>query len=327
MLNIVLLLEGYQAADLPTFRTDVTAFSTALFATAPFDDVRWAINIHRIDVTSTDTGADDPATCPDGTAGAGATPATYFDASFCNHGIRRALTADEDLVINVDAGRRVPAWQPALVLVDGARCIWGGTGGTVGVFSRAGNWTDVAIHELGHSLFDLADEYEYFVGCGLETDHDRPPSADEPPEPNIAATIKRTMISGGIIDANTALPTTANANCTQCDSQANSVPADTVGAFEGAGYYHCGLYRPQFDCMMRNAGTPFCAVCSQHIRYVMRPFTGPYRNTPKSGAGNPSGDFDGDGRSDWSVWRPHEGNWHASPAEAATRGTSMGQTR
>ncbi|WP_055645501.1 M64 family metallopeptidase [Streptomyces venezuelae] len=56
-----------------------------------------------------------------------------------------------------------------------------------------------------------------------------------------------------------------------CDPQANPVAAGTIGAFEGAGYYHCGLYRPAFNCMMRNL-TPFCAVCQGVIRRTLLPF-------------------------------------------------------
>ena len=67
------------------------------------------------------------------------------------------------------------------------------------------------------------------------------------------------------------LPTTSNADCTQCDTQANPYSPDTVGAYEGAKYYHCGIYRPQFDCMMRNL-TAFCAVCERQITNTLQPY-------------------------------------------------------
>jgi IgA Peptidase M64 len=34
------------------------------------------------------------------------------------------------------------------------------------------------------------------------------------------------------------------------------------GLFEGARYFHCGLYRPEFDCRMNHNTQPHCAVCS-----------------------------------------------------------------
>ena len=61
------------------------------------------------------------------------------------------------------------------------------------------------------------------------------------------------------------------ADCGQCDPQPNPFPAATVGAYEGAGYFHCALYRPQFDCRMRALGNPFCAVCQGVIRQALAP--------------------------------------------------------
>ena len=81
--------------------------------TRPFDELWNAINIYRVDVTSTDSGADDPAAC----GGPGATPATYFDASFCNSGIRRALVVNNTTAITV-ANQQIPEWDVILVIVN-----------------------------------------------------------------------------------------------------------------------------------------------------------------------------------------------------------------
>ena len=89
-LNLVIMGDGYQSAQLGQFATDAQSFLTKLFATAPFDSdaVKAAINVHRVDVTSTDSGADDPKACSGGT---GTTARTYFDASFCRDGKARRL--------------------------------------------------------------------------------------------------------------------------------------------------------------------------------------------------------------------------------------------
>src|SRR5262249_37793453 len=39
----------------------------------------------------------------------------------------------------------------------------------------------------------------------------------------------------------------------------------------GANYFHCGAYRPSFDCKMRNLSAPFCAVCRRVIRETLTP--------------------------------------------------------
>ena len=43
----------------------------------------------------------------------------------------------------------------------------------------------------------------------------------------------------------------SNPDCATVDSRPSPVPAGTVGLFEGAHYYHCGAYRPEYSCKMR----------------------------------------------------------------------------
>jgi hypothetical protein len=142
---------------------------------------------------------------------------------------------------------------------------------------------DVVVHEMGHSAFGLADEYEYWQGCGSgETDRNNHPAA-EPSQPNVTIDSNRATIKwGALIAAATPMPTTNNANCAQCDTQASPVGAGTVGAFEGAHYFHCDAFRPEFDCMMRNTGRPFCAVCDLRIRAVLGPFAANVTQTTPS---------------------------------------------
>jgi IgA Peptidase M64/IPT/TIG domain len=267
--NLVIVSEGYRASEMGQFATDAQNFANTLFATAPFDTLSKGINVHRVDVSSTDSGADDPTTCSGGT---GATVATYFDASFCNNGIRRLLEVNDATVLNV-VNAQVPQWNVIIVIVNSS--IYGGSGGQVAVLSTAPNAQEIAIHEMGHTAFSLADEYEYYAGCGIDTDRDHHPTA-EPSFPNVTIDSNRTSIKwGSLIQSTTAVPTTSNADCTQCDPQASPVPAGTVGAFEGAHYYHCGAYRPEFNCRMRVLGNPFCAVCLRKIRTTLAPFLAP----------------------------------------------------
>src|SRR6185503_8954122 len=72
--NVVLLAEGFTTAQQNDFNNACTAFVNAFRTTAPFDELSPAINIFRVNVSSTDSGADDPA----GPGGTGATARTYF---------------------------------------------------------------------------------------------------------------------------------------------------------------------------------------------------------------------------------------------------------
>jgi hypothetical protein len=263
--NVVIVSEGYLESELPQFETDAQSFVDLLAATPPFDTLMSAINIFRVDVASTDSGADDPAAC----SGSGATAATFFDASFCNQGVQRLLIVDNRAVFDV-VNAEVPEWQMILVIVNSP--VYGGSGGQVAVFSLAAGANEIALHEMGHTAFGLADEYEYFAGCGRDVDRNRHPAL-EPTEPNVTinanpATIKwRDLLTPGA-----PVPTTSNPSCSQCDSQASPVAPGTVGAFEGAHYFHCGAFRPAFDCRMRALGRPFCLVCQQRIRDTLAPF-------------------------------------------------------
>ena len=268
--NLVLLSDGYQSGDMTQWANDAQQFVDYLRGTPPFDDatVMNRINVFRVDVTSTDRGADKPAACFGASASASA---TYFDSTYCGGGLQRLLVADNAIVTGVLTAQ-VPAWHQALVVVNDTE--WGGSGGAIGVTSLSGGWEGIAVHEMGHSAFGLADEYEYYQGCGTgETGHDTYTGA-EPGEPNVTIDSNRATIEwGALIDPATAMPTTSNANCAVCDPQPNPVGARTVGAFEGAYYNHCGVYRPEFHCMMRNLTRYFCGACARAIFQTLQPFS------------------------------------------------------
>ena len=263
--NVVLLAEGFTAAQQGDFNNACNAFSTAFFGTAPFDDLRPAINVFRVNVRSTNAGADDPTA----TGGSGATANTYFDASFGGNGIRRLLLCNMTTALQV-AAAQVPEFSVALVVVNST--VYGGAGGSVGTFSLASGATEIAIHEMGHTAFGLADEYPYYAG-GNETGHDRHP-AFEPDEPNVTVNSNRASLKWNwAVAAATAVPTMSNPNCASVDNRASSVPDGTIGLFEGAHYYHCGAFRPEYNCKMRNLSVPFCRICRQVIWNRIGPLT------------------------------------------------------
>ena len=255
--NIVLLAEGFTNAQQPAFNTACDDFVAALRATPPFDELAPAINVIRVNVASTDSGADDPVSA----GGTGASVRTYFDATFGGNGIRRLLLVNATTALQV-AAAQVPQFTVAIVVVNST--VYGGAGGSVGTYSLAAGATEIAIHELGHTAFGLADEYAYYAG-GNETGHDHHPAA-EPGEPNVTVNTNRATLKWGwAVAAGTALPTMSNPDCSTVDNRPSPVPAGTVGLFEGAHYYHCGAYRPEHSCKMQTLGVPFCRVCRQVI--------------------------------------------------------------
>lgn len=255
--NVVMLGDGFTSGEQGAFNTACSSFLSDFLATPPYDRLAPAINVFRVNVSSTDSGADDPVA----TGGTGATARTYFDSSFGNNGIRRLLECNSTTALTT-AAAQVPEFTVVMVVVNSV--VYGGSGGSVGTYSLAGGATEIALHEMGHTAYGLADEYPYYAG-GTETGHDHHP-AGEPSEPNVTTNADRSTLKWRwAVAGSTAVPTMSNPDCATVDSGPSPVPASTVGLFEGAHYYHCGAYRPEYDCKMRNLGVPFCRVCRQVI--------------------------------------------------------------
>ncbi len=255
--NLVILGDGYLAADLPQYHTDVQNFISIIRTTQPFDTLWCGINVHRIDVVSNDSGADDPVAC----GGTGATPATFFDATFCTNGVQRLLTVASTRARNA-ALAAVPEMHATLVIVNST--IYGGAGGSIATCSVDPQAAQIAIHELGHSAFGLADEYSDAGGTA---------PAGEPAQPNVTRDTNRaTNKWNGIILGGTPMPSSCNAGCAGCVPPGAPVGAGVVGTFEGAMYNVCGIFRPQTDCKMRTLAANFCAVCTQRIVATLTPF-------------------------------------------------------
>ena len=270
--NIVIEGDGYQASELAKFETDVLAFVNLMKATAPYTDLWCGINVFRIDVVSTDSGADDPTTCGDGTGGTGATPRTYFDSTFCGDGgTRRLLTCDDTTAINV-ASAQVPEQHITMVMVNTTE-YGGSSDGVTAKLSTNPSSAEIALHEMGHLAFGFADEYDCRTCQPGETGQDHSTGGD-PVQPNVTTNTDKNTIKwkSQLTSSTDALPTTQNANCSTRDTQANPKADTYVGAYEGANYFHCGCYRPSYNCRMRVLGLPFCAVCQAIIRATLQPF-------------------------------------------------------
>ena len=270
--NLVIMSEGFTTAQLDAYHVAAESFVTKLFTTQPFRRMWCAINVHRVDVRSDESGTDEPATCADGGTGSGVTRKTYFDSSFCRDGTSRLLYGSEALAVST-AQTAVPAVSARVVIVNSTR--YGGAGGSAAWFSLAPAADEIGVHELCHSAFNLADEYG-----------DSKPTwtAGEPSEPNITTiTARATTKWAAKIAAATPLPTQDNPGCSAMNPAASPVAAGTVGLFAGGSRFFCGVYHPEHICRMRVLGNEFCAVCSDAIIARLTPhlptFSGPVVGT------------------------------------------------
>jgi hypothetical protein len=272
--NLVIVGDGYRATEIGQYHTDVETFLGALRTTPPYTELYCGINVHRIDVVSTDSGADDNG-CDGVTAPF--TAATYFDARYCTPfagvPMDRLLTVDSGLALSV-ASTYVPLRHQVLCIVNSAK--YGGSGGAIATCSTNVQAREIAIHEIGHSAYGLADEYG---GDGTAT------PAGEFPEPNVTRDTNRaTNKWRAYIDAATPMPSQCNGACAASTCVAPGAPPapGAVGTYEGGQYSDCNTYRPLPSCYMRDYG-PFCPVCAGVIRATLQPFLPPESialNTP-----------------------------------------------
>ncbi len=269
--NIVLIAEGFKSDEQKKFEGYCDNFVKAFNQTSPFKDCATKINIYRINISSTESGADDPKKCGNDTSGTGIKVRTYLDATFCAYGqkIRRLLGFNKPLALQV-LTKNVKEWHRALIIVNTTKL--GGAGGSIAITSVHSGWTLTALHELGHT-FGLADEYQDYYSCPppQHPSQDKHPPT-EPAEPNVTIKTKRHDIKWRhLILPQTPIPTLTNPDCKVCNILLNPRPAGTVGLYEGAHYYHCKAYRSSYNCMMRNYAN-FCAVCQRQIRKKIAPF-------------------------------------------------------
>lgn len=170
-INLVILSEGYQSDELPQFITDATTFVDDMFGQSPFSEYANYFNVYALKVPSNESGADHPGTSlePLESTINPSVPIkdvdTYFNATYDSFGKHRLLFYEIDgfnanntqaKIIDVLA-TNFPMYDQALILVNASE--YGGSGGMFPMAYRGFWGSRVIMHELGHSLFNLKDEY------------------------------------------------------------------------------------------------------------------------------------------------------------------------
>lgn len=266
--NLVFLSDGYTAPQLADFVRDVDEIVEVLRdVIRPYRTVWPALNIHRIDVASAQSGTDDPFT--------GVAVRTFFDAGFMGPPNPRHWMRVNSHTIQQVCRTHVPPYHGAIVLANAP--LYGGMthgtdaaivsmGGPAPRPTRIGRAAEVVGHELGHVL-GLADEYSSDNDCTepepARQSYQGPPIAAR----NVVASNDPAGPSWFSLLTPTS-PTVPNPNCQTCGPAVSPVPDDTVGRFEGAFRFHCGVLRSEFTCLMRGAHM-LCQVCSREVESIM----------------------------------------------------------
>ena len=246
-LDIVLLPDGFTAEEKDKFLDACKAWNDALFGYAPFTGNKSRINIRAVWAPSQESGISVP--------GKGEWKETLLDCRFYTFGSERYQMTD-----NLQKVRDVAAdapYESIFILTNSDKYGGGGIYNFYGLGSagKTGKTGEVYVHEFGHSLMGLGDEY---VEKG-NTVSALYPAGKEPWEANLTTFVNFNGKWEKMIKEGTPVPTIVN------DSLL-ALP-DTewpVGAYEGGGYLEKGIYRPWPKCMM-NQLYNFCPVCCAAI--------------------------------------------------------------
>ncbi|TYB79323.1 M64 family metallopeptidase [Bizionia myxarmorum] len=229
-INIVILGDGYTESEMTTFRDHALNFSNDFFGQSPFSQYADYFNVHIIKVISNESGASHPQNTAD--AGCATQPIksvdNFFGSTYDGYGFHRLLFAPEyDLILSVLA-TNFPEYDQALILVN--ETYYGGSGGQFPVSATGSSAEEIAIHEIGHSLVNLKDEY--YPGDALAEEGINMTQITDP------ALVKWT----------------------------NWMGTTGVGIYRYCASGSCASwYRPHQNCKMRYLGSPFCAVCKEGI--------------------------------------------------------------
>jgi len=244
--DVVILAEGYTAGEMDKFVDDANRVTGYLFEEEPFKSNREKFNVTALLTPSVASGTDIP--------GENIYKNTAFNATFYTFDLDRYLTTS-DMKTIYDAAACVP-YDHIYVLVNSERYGGGGFYNFLTVCTSDNQLTkEVFVHEFGHGLAGLGDEYynssvAYEDFYNLET---------EPWEPNLTTLVDFEKKWKSMIDSSTPVPTPREAKY-----------SGTVGVFEGGGYMAKGIYSPALDCRMKsNAAKSFCPVCSLAIQRVI----------------------------------------------------------
>ncbi len=153
--SLVILGDGYTAAEVPRFREHVDKHLNIMWSLEPFRSYRNYINVYAVEIVSGQSGI----TCDPSHREPRTTPLKMVFGGGCTNPNARGITLDQEAA-RTYARMATPSYDQILTIAN--TDTYGGIGGGTATTS-GGNALGPYItpHELGHSLGRLQDEYTY----------------------------------------------------------------------------------------------------------------------------------------------------------------------
>jgi IgA Peptidase M64 len=253
--DFVIVGDGYTANEQALFHTNATTIENSFFQFEPFKSYEPYFRFTQVEVVSPESGVD-------GDPSQGVSRNTALDMSYWCAGIERLLCVNVSKAYTAAAA--APDIDQVIAIANSSK--YGGAGypdnnlGTAA--GRNGAAAQIAIHEMGHSLGDLADEYTYGG-------------------PNTYTGPELTPVDVSIYNRTVQLADSRkwwrwmDASLTGFDNP--------VSTYQGGNYSVNGVYRPSSNSMMRNLGRPFNLVSAEQLLRKI------YREVNPIDDGTPSG--------------------------------------
>jgi hypothetical protein len=288
--DLLILGDGYTAAERPKFEQDARRFTEILFAASPFHEHRKDFNVWGLCPAAAESGVSRPSSGVHYRSPLGTTYDTFETE-------RYILTTDNRTL------RDVASYAPyefIEILVNGKTYGGGGIFNLYATVAADSEWSPyVFVHEFGHHFAGLADEY--FTS---EVAYAPQTRRIEPWQPNVTALLDPASLKWkDLVAPGTPIPTPwrkqdfealehqiqlqrreiRSQNRPESEMNnlfkeekkkedellANDKYSDRLGAFEGADYEAHGYYRPQENCIMFTRHDAFCAVCRRAIERII----------------------------------------------------------
>jgi hypothetical protein len=292
--DLLIMGDGYTAAQRTKFESDARHFTEILFTRSPFREHRTDFNVWGLCPPSEESGISRPSSGIHRRSPLGTTYDTFDTERYILTPENRALR---------DFASYAP-YEFIEILVNGETYGGGGIFNLYATVAADSEWAPyVFVHEFGHHIAGLADEYYTSQVAYL------PPSKKiEPWEPNATALLDPANLKWkDLVVAGTPVPTRWRKDDFEAmehdiQSQRREIRAqhrpesemdklfkeelqkedtmlagdkysDRVGAFEGANYEARGYYRPQENCIMFTRHDSFCAVCRRAIERIIEMYS------------------------------------------------------
>jgi len=244
-LDIVFIPEGYTESEMGKFKNDCKRFADYLFEYSPFSENKDKINIWGVEAPSAQSGTDIP--------GKEIWISTLLNSRFYTFDSERYLmTADYFSVRDVAANA---PYDQIFILVNTSK--YGG-GGIYNFYNITASDNErskqIFIHEFGHGLAGLGDEYG-----DDNTYQEFYPLDVEPWEPNLTTLINFESKWKDLIEPDVPIPTPNDKKY-----------KNKIGVFEGGGYVSKGVYRPSINSIMNSfSSNEFNEVCKRVLQNII----------------------------------------------------------